>query len=149
MRAILRVPVALFRMRLGWLLGRRFLLLTHRGRRSGRIYRTAIEVVRYDEKLMQATVVSGWGADADWVRNIRATPALAVQVGTKSYDHPAQTFLDADQRDALLRTYWRDHRLAARAISWLFRWPSPDRPDEWHAFMESMVAVKFQLQPSS
>ncbi len=149
MRAILRVPVALFRMRLGWLLGRRFLLLTHRGRRSGRIYRTAIEVVRYDEKLMQATVVSGWGADADWVRNIRATPALAVQVGTKSYDHPAQTFLDADQRDALLRTYWRDHRLAARAISWLFRWPSPDRADEWHAFMESMVAVTFQLQPSS
>jgi deazaflavin-dependent oxidoreductase (nitroreductase family) len=148
LRLLLRVPIALYRMHLGWLLGRRFLLLTHRGRRSGRTYQTAIEVVRYDAARMEATVVSGWGAEADWVRNIRVTRALAVQVGTKRYVRPEQTFLDVEERDALLRWYWREHRVAARAIAWLFRWPSPDHSAEWWALMGSIVVVTFQLQQS-
>ena len=44
MRTLYRVPTYLYEHDLGWLFGRRFLCLTHVGRRSGRRYRTVIEV---------------------------------------------------------------------------------------------------------
>jgi hypothetical protein len=45
-RALLRLPILLYRLHLGWLLGHRFLLLTHVGRKSGLQRRTVLEVVR-------------------------------------------------------------------------------------------------------
>lgn len=45
-----RLPIWLYRMQLGWVLGERFLLLTRTGRKSGRMYQTIIEVVRHDKE---------------------------------------------------------------------------------------------------
>jgi hypothetical protein len=42
---VLRLPSYLYRLRLGGLLGHRFLLLTHRGRKSGLTRRTPLEVL--------------------------------------------------------------------------------------------------------
>jgi hypothetical protein len=44
-KLLARLPLRLYDLRLGCLLGHRFLVLTHRGRRSGRTYRTTLEVV--------------------------------------------------------------------------------------------------------
>ena len=44
----LRLPSYLYRFRLGGLLGHRFLLLTHRGCKSGLTRRTPLEVLHYD-----------------------------------------------------------------------------------------------------
>ena len=74
--AAFRLPVALYRLRLGWVLGHRFLMLTHHGRRTGNVRRTALEVVRYDPRTRECVVVAAWGEHADWVRNIGASPAL-------------------------------------------------------------------------
>jgi hypothetical protein len=41
-----RLPIHLYRLDLGWLLGHRVLLLSHRGRKSGLIRATPLEVVR-------------------------------------------------------------------------------------------------------
>lgn len=83
LRAVFRAPVWLYDHRLGWLLGRRFLCLTHLGRRSGRTYRTVLEVVGVrDGKYF---VVAGSGAGADWFRNIRARPPVGVVVGTRRF----------------------------------------------------------------
>ena len=46
-KAVLRAPVWLYRWRLGSLLGERFLLITHFGRKSGRAYRTPVEAVEH------------------------------------------------------------------------------------------------------
>ena len=61
LRLAFRLPIYLYRLGLGQLLGHRFMLLTHRGRRSGRVYQTALEVVRYDPSLRETVVASGWG----------------------------------------------------------------------------------------
>src|ERR1051326_6299178 len=66
LRGFLSAPGWLFRLGLGRLLGHRFLELTHRGRRSGRRYRTVLEVVRYDPRTQESIVCSGWGTRADW-----------------------------------------------------------------------------------
>jgi hypothetical protein len=69
---LLRAPVALYGVRGGWLLGHRFLLLAHRGRRSGRVHRTVLEVVSWSASTREAVVVSGFGHSAQWYRNVLA-----------------------------------------------------------------------------
>ncbi len=55
----LRLPIWLYRMKLGWLLGNHFLLLVHIGRKSGKSRQTVIEVVQHDKKTDTYYVVSG------------------------------------------------------------------------------------------
>ncbi len=70
------MPVYLWRMGLGWALPRTFLLLTHRGRKSGAPRHTMLEHYRYDGNYY---VTSGWGSRAQWVQNVRANPQVTVQ----------------------------------------------------------------------
>jgi deazaflavin-dependent oxidoreductase (nitroreductase family) len=109
------LPILLYRAHLGWLLGHRFLLLTHRGRKTGVIHRTVLEVVRYDPATGESAVLSAYGAHADWYRNILAHPPVAVQTGRGRYT-PEFRSLDADERFAALRIYQRRYRLAFRAV---------------------------------
>jgi deazaflavin-dependent oxidoreductase (nitroreductase family) len=71
LRQVFRAPDWLYRFGLGWVLGHRFVQLNHCGRSSGRLYRTVLEVVRYDPRTHESVVCSGWGKRADWYRNIR------------------------------------------------------------------------------
>ena len=82
-RLAFRLPIWLYRLRLGWLLGDRLLLLTHIGRTSGRARQAVIEVVRHDRASDTYIIVSGFGSQVDWYRNIQKTPDVVVQTGTR------------------------------------------------------------------
>jgi hypothetical protein len=64
----LRAPAVLYDRNLGWLLGRRFLRLTHRGRRTGRCYQTMLEVIDNDRARHEVFVMVGLGRRAQWYR---------------------------------------------------------------------------------
>src|SRR5215467_4015965 len=81
LRHLLRAPVWLYRARLGWVLGNRFLVLVHIGRRTGRLRRTPLEVLHYSRDVPEWVVMSAFGRDADWLRNIEAQPHPEVMVG--------------------------------------------------------------------
>jgi deazaflavin-dependent oxidoreductase (nitroreductase family) len=85
LRLALRLPIWLYRARLGWLLGDRFLLLTHIGRKSGLPRQAALEVVRHDRATDTYIIASGWGEKADWYRNIRHTPAVTIASGGRRW----------------------------------------------------------------
>jgi hypothetical protein len=53
-------------------------------------------VLHYDGETHEAVICSGWGATTDWMRNIRARPALEVRIGRESFT-PQQRFLDEDE----------------------------------------------------
>jgi deazaflavin-dependent oxidoreductase (nitroreductase family) len=108
----MRLPVWLYRLGLGELLGHRFLLLTHCGRKSGRAYQTMLEVVHYDPSTRESIVVAAWGDRADWYRNLQAHPALRVQTAGVRYT-PTHRFLAPGEVDAQLGAYRREHPLAA------------------------------------
>jgi deazaflavin-dependent oxidoreductase (nitroreductase family) len=133
LRWSLRAPIALYRLHLGWLLGRRFLLLTHRGRHSGKLHRTLLEVVQYDPRTHECIVAAGWGERAAWYRNLKANPAVAVSIGRERY-RPIQRFLGPEEADETLRRYQRQHRLAAWIIVHLFGMPLGKRPLPMVAF---------------
>jgi deazaflavin-dependent oxidoreductase (nitroreductase family) len=78
-RLFKRAPIALYRMRLGGLLGRRFLLLEHVGRTSGLRRRTVLEVVEIDAE-GRPTIVSGYGERSDWFRNVSTDPRVAFTI---------------------------------------------------------------------
>lgn len=73
---LLRSPAHLYDWKAGWLLGRRFLRLTHVGRRSGRQYQAMLEVIGEDDTTLEVFVIAGLGSRAQWYRNLRAHEAI-------------------------------------------------------------------------
>ncbi len=110
-----RLPIALYRANLGWLLGHRFLLLTHRGRKSGAPRQTVLEVVRYDPARRESAVVSAYGDRADWYQNILASPPIEVQTGRDRYA-PRYRLLAPDERLTALSAYRKRYPRAFAAV---------------------------------
>jgi deazaflavin-dependent oxidoreductase (nitroreductase family) len=115
LRRALRAPLWLYRVHLGWLLGHQFLLLIHRGRKTGQPRPTVLEVVHYDKATGTHIVASGWGAGSDWYRNIQHTPQVIVQSGGARIAARAET-LSADAAERELRWYVQHHPLRAREL---------------------------------
>ncbi len=116
LRLLLRAPVLLYRLRLGWLLGERVLLLTHTGRRSGLRRDTPLEVVRHDPATGAYYVVAAWGRESDWLRNVLQTPRVRVTVGRRRFDATASP-LPPGEAERELRDYARRHPTAMRVIA--------------------------------
>jgi deazaflavin-dependent oxidoreductase (nitroreductase family) len=119
LRAVLRLPIWLYRLRLGWLLGKRFLLLEHTGRKSGRMRETVIEVVKHDPRTGTYYVVSGWGARSDWYLNVRKNPRVTIRVGGKRLPAQAAQVPVAEAAD-ILKEYSERYPLAFRELAQLF-----------------------------
>lgn len=115
LRAILHLPVYLYRARLGVLLGHRFLLLVHRGRRSGRLYETVLEVVRYDPATEESVVVAGWGRRTAWLHNLEAGGALAAVTGGRRYA-PTYRILGGDEAAGVMTGYEHRNRFIAPVV---------------------------------
>jgi deazaflavin-dependent oxidoreductase (nitroreductase family) len=113
---LFKAPLLIYRANLGWLFGHRLARLTHRGRRSGRIRRTVVEVVRYDPRTREIVVAAGWGGHTDWYRNIQDSPALEVRTGTTAY-RPEHRLLTTDELVCEVDGYVRRHPWVAR---WVF-----------------------------
>ncbi|MEO8287158.1 MAG: nitroreductase family deazaflavin-dependent oxidoreductase [Chloroflexota bacterium] len=109
----LKLPVHLYHGGLGWLLDHRFLLLTHRGRKSGKLYETVLEIVVYRPATGTCYVVSGWGDNPDWYRNIQTQPAVSVQVGRQQFA-PLQHFLTPEEVATVWRSFRRKHPIEER-----------------------------------
>jgi deazaflavin-dependent oxidoreductase (nitroreductase family) len=127
------------------MLGTRFVMLTHLGRRSGLVRRTVLEVVRFEPATRTATVVAAWGERADWFRNVSAHPPLEVWIGRDRFV-PELEVLDLEQTRALLEEYQREHpRLARR----LFRLTGVEVIDADSAADVASVVRAIRLRPSA
>ena len=115
-RLLFRAPIWLYRARLGFLMGGRFLMFEHTGRKSGKTRYTVLEVVRYDRQAGTYVVASGWGERSDWFRNLMKTPRVLVSSGFRR--RPARAIrLSQELAERELCDYARRHRVAFRALS--------------------------------
>jgi deazaflavin-dependent oxidoreductase (nitroreductase family) len=139
----LRLPIWLYRLRLGGLLGNRFLMLTHIGRKSGLAHQTVIEVVRYDKEKDTYYVVSGWGEKSDWYQNIHKVPHVTIHVGGRKFQAAAE-FIPLEKACRIMEEYAREHSLAFSELSGLFLGkrmkPDSDAPQR---IAEKMPMVAF------
>jgi deazaflavin-dependent oxidoreductase (nitroreductase family) len=121
-RFVFRVPIVLYRLGLGRLLDHEFLLLTHAGRRTGRVHETVLKVLRYDPETGECVVAAAWGKAADWYRNIQARPALAVTVGGDRYV-PEQRMVPTEEAFAVFADWIeRQHWFAALMLGQIGRY---------------------------
>jgi deazaflavin-dependent oxidoreductase (nitroreductase family) len=118
LRGALHLPVYLYRARLGFLFGHRFLLLVHTGRRTGIRRETPLEVVRYDRDRREAIVAAGWGRKTQWLHNVEAGLASEVCIGRERYV-PAWRVLPAEEADAVFADYERRNRFMAPLVRWV------------------------------
>ncbi len=122
---LLRAPAGLYRIRAGWLLGSRFLLLTHVGRTTGRRYGTVLEVIGTDPAAGEVMVIAGLGRSAQWYRNLQAHPAVEVVVGRRRF-RPVHRELGESEAAAVLAAYEGRNRwvrpVVHRMLSWLVGW---------------------------
>ena len=114
-RRALRLPVRLYDLGAAGLFGHRFLLLTHRGRRSGRLYRTMLEVVGWDPERREAIVMSGFGPEANWRLNALAGGAVEVQIAGLRFE-PQVRSPKREEAVAVVADYERRNRIAAPIV---------------------------------
>ena len=82
-RVFFRMPIWLFKAKLGWVLGDRFLLLNHIGRKTGLPRQAVLEVVEHDKRTDTYVVAVGFGEKSAWYRNLLAQPNVSIQVGRR------------------------------------------------------------------
>jgi deazaflavin-dependent oxidoreductase (nitroreductase family) len=75
----------------------------------------------YDPTTREAVVCSAWGPDAEWIRNLRAHPAVQIQVGRESYV-PEQRFLSEDESAAVAAEFRRRHPWRVRVLAAILGW---------------------------
>ena len=112
-RPFLKAPSWLYSHQLGWLLGKKFLVVTHVGRKSGIERQTVLEVVKYDKDSDESIVVSAYGKTADWYRNLQAAPSPLIRIGRVDY-MPEQRFLELDEARGIAVGWCEANRFEAR-----------------------------------
>jgi deazaflavin-dependent oxidoreductase (nitroreductase family) len=114
-RWLANAPRVFYRLGLGWVLGYRIAQITHRGRKSGVIRHTTLEVLSYDARTCEILVVSGWEGKTDWYRNIQQEPAREVRIGRVAY-RPIQELLSPEETAQLILTLFRQHPREVRFV---------------------------------
>jgi len=112
-RFLYRLPIGLYRIGLGRLLGHRFLCLEHLGRTSGLTRRTVLEVVAHEGG--KPVVPMAFGAATDWYRNLLAQPSAQITWVGMAGPVTAQV-LDEAEATVVLARYVADHPWAARGL---------------------------------
>ncbi|MFQ5342950.1 MAG: nitroreductase family deazaflavin-dependent oxidoreductase [Anaerolineae bacterium] len=147
-RIVWRLPIWLYRARLGWLLGERFLLLTHTGRKSGLPRQAVLEVVRYDRATNTYYVVSGFGEKSDWFRNVMKTPQVTIQVGRRKMPAIAER-LPLEDAERELLDYGRRHPTALRNLARIIGYRIENTEEDVRALAQVLPIVAFQpAQPA-
>jgi deazaflavin-dependent oxidoreductase (nitroreductase family) len=111
-----RAPIWLYRLGLGSLLGKRFLLLTHTGRKSGQPRQAVLEVVYHDKKTGEYVVASGFGEKSDWYQNVLTQPQVVIQVGQRCIVALAER-LPLPRAAEIMLDYNRRHSTALRTLA--------------------------------
>ena len=148
-RRLYRAPIALYQLGLGRLLGKRFLLLEHTGRVSGKRRRAVVEVLRYAHEHDEFIVASGFGKDADCYKNLIANPLAKIQVAGRRAEVEARP-LPVEQRERELVDYGRRNPRAARLVAKLLGYRHDGTDDDLQALgrLLPLLGLKVRMRPA-
>lgn len=113
-RFLFRAPIAFYRAGLGFILGQRFVMLEHKGRKTGETRRTVLETVVNDPDAVY--VAAAWGARAQWLRNVEDDPHVVVHLGSRRYESRAE-MVGGDDAEKLMRRYAAEHPAALKRLA--------------------------------
>jgi deazaflavin-dependent oxidoreductase (nitroreductase family) len=141
--AAMRLPRPLYHRGWGRLLGHTFLLITHQGRKTGRRRETVAMALTYDPDTKEAVVCSAWGPNTEWIRNLRAHPALEIQIGRETFV-PTQHFLSEDEAVAVAVVFRNRHPWRLRLFAAILAWGDLDSDSAVRDFVRERPFVSFR-----
>ncbi len=140
--AAMRLPRPLYHRGWGWMLDHLFLLIAHQGRRTGTRHETVAMPLAYDPVTREVVVCSAWGPNTEWMRNLRAHPALQIQIGHESYV-PEQRFLSEDESVAVVEGFRRRHPWRVRLFAAILGWGDLSSETAVREFVRTRPFVSF------
>ena len=129
-------------------MGKRFLMIEHRGRKTGTLYRTVLEVAGRNPERNEWIVTAGHGPTSDWYRNLKTGTLKAVWIGSKRFAARVR-FLEPEEAGQVMGDYERAHRRTAKALLKAMG-VSYDGTDEGRVEMMKqipMVALQVRFDP--
>lgn len=145
-RRIVRAPIAIYRVRLGFIFGSRLLMLEHTGRKTGARRYVVLEVI--DQPLPGRYIVaSGFGTRAQWFRNVRASPRVRVWIGGRRPQPATARPLGSDETAVALTVYAARHPRAWATLKPVFEATLGTRIDSLHTGLP-MIALDLTATPA-
>ncbi len=142
-RSLFRLPVWVYRARLGALLGHRFVLIHHTGRTTGRSRQVVVEVVDHDRATGAVTVASGFGPRSQWYRNLLATPAATIELGSRTIDVHARP-LSPEEAASAMAGYARAHPRTARRLARFMGFAVDGSDEDYRAVGREVPMVRLE-----
>jgi deazaflavin-dependent oxidoreductase (nitroreductase family) len=137
-----RLPIWFYRLGLGGMLGKRFLLLNHVGRKTGQPRQAVLEVIRSFPSEDRYLVVSGFGKHSHWYQNIKQEPRVTIQVGNKRLKVIAEE-LDPAAAGEMMLDYATNNPGAIKALSRMLGYEIEPTPAGYRSFGEGIPVIQF------
>jgi deazaflavin-dependent oxidoreductase (nitroreductase family) len=122
-------------------------LLIHIGRRTRRRRETVLEILEFRKEAPEMVVMSGFGHNANWLRNIEAASTVEVVVGSKRFS-AAHRILDEEEAVRVIIAYERRNWLLApivRAVlSRLLGWQYDSSKYAHHKLVAQLPLIAFR-----
>ncbi|MBI3161112.1 MAG: nitroreductase family deazaflavin-dependent oxidoreductase [Chloroflexi bacterium] len=110
LKFLFKMPVYFHKMGFaGWerIVGAQWMLITTRGRKTGKRRETMVDVMEYDKITDTYYIEVAYGSRADWFKNIQNTPVFEAQVGRRKFHARAAMLSSENTADMLVQFYRR------------------------------------------
>ena len=148
----LRMPGALDRKGTRWMLQALspapVLVLVHRGRKSGTLYKTPVEALIEDAECGRLVVSPMWGKDSDWYRNVVAGGLVEVHVRGEERQVDWRELTDEDERRAAMHAYRDAHPIYSRMILRMLAGVNGFEGDPEQAVLQELPMLELRRAPS-
>lgn len=145
-KLLFKLPNLIYNAGLGSLMGGRFLQLEHTGRKSGKQYKTVIEVVKFDPVGNKVYVASGFKHKSDWLKNITANPRVCINFKGKRIIAVCQ-ILDKKKAQEVLLDYAHQHALAMRELAKFMGYQIDGSDEDIRELAGDLPIVEIQILP--
>jgi len=126
-RWIFKMPIPFYHLGL-WHLAGPFIMLVHKGRKSGETRYTPLEY-SYEPETDSYLLMAGWRGHTDWYRNVCANPHVHAQVGRRAFDAVAEPMSDEESAKMLKRILIAGPGSAKMLHRWTDVPLDPDSPE--------------------
>jgi len=138
-RWLVRMPIGLYQVGLGFLLGQRLLMLEHTGRKTGARRRVVLEVIDRPAP-GEYVIIAGFAGKAQWYRNITTNPRVRVSTGFRRNMAALAEPVPEAESAAILRNFTEHHPAEWKKMQPVFEHVS-GRP------ADTMPMVRLRVQP--
>jgi len=138
----MRAPIGLYRAGLGFVFGRRLMMLEHTGRSSGEARYVVLEVVTSPSP-NEVVIASALGRRAQWLKNLVAEPECHVSIGWRRRVPATAEVLEPAEATEYLAVYQVQHPKVWKELNALMTSLHDENPDY------EIPLVRITLRPES